>query len=202
MYAELETDFRTCVKEGEVTAANALVKLLRLQQLTSGRVTVDDDEKSTMVKVDDAKEVALGDLLVDLPEDEPVVVFGRFKSDLASVHAAAKKVGRASLELSGSRKELSEWQRGDAPILAVQIQSGGTGIDLTRAAYCIYLSVGHSLGDYEQSLARVHRPGQNRTVFYYHIVAGDTIDLKVYSALRNRKNIVEAVLDDISNPNK
>ena len=199
-YKDMDTAFCASVRGGEITAANALVKLLRLQQLTSGRVTVESDEDSTLVKIDDAKEKALAELLTDLPADEPVVVFGRFKADLASVHAAAKTTDRASLELSGSKRELGEWQRGDAPVLAVQIQSGGTGIDLTRAAYCVYLSTGFSLGDYEQSLARVHRPGQDRTVFYYHIVARDTVDERVYAALRNRKQVVEAVLDGIHSP--
>ncbi len=86
-------------------------------------------------------------------------------------------------------------------MLAVQIQAGGTGIDLTRACYCVYMSVGFSLGDYEQSLARVHRPGQDRTVWYYHIVGRDTVDEMVYHALRARKNLVEGVLDGIRNPN-
>jgi SNF2 family DNA or RNA helicase len=198
MYAEMERDFCTWVREGqEVTAANSLVKLLRLAQLTSGRVTVETDTDHELVKVHDAKEKALADLLTDLPMDEPVVAFGRFRADLASVHAAAKATGRGSLELSGSKRQLQEWQRGDAPILAVQIQSGGTGIDLTRAAYCVYLSAGYSLGDYEQSLARVHRPGQNRPVAYYHIVAKGTVDEKVYAALRDRKQVVEAILDGI-----
>jgi len=201
LYADMERDFCAQVKDGEITAANALVKLLRLQQLTSGRVTVESDALvSPLVQVDDAKEKALAELLTDLPHDEPVVVFGRFKADLASVHGAAKSTGRASLELSGSRRELKAWQGGDAPVLACQIQAGSTGIDLTRAAYCVYLSTGFSLGDYEQSLARVHRPGQSRGVAYYHIVARGTVDEKVYDALRSRKNIVEAVLADIQNP--
>jgi SNF2 family DNA or RNA helicase len=119
---------------------------------------------------------------------------------LDSVHRAAKKVQRSSLELSGRRKDLEAWQGGGAPILAVQIQAGGVGIDLTRAAYCCYLSTGFSLGDYEQSLARCHRPGQHRTTYYYHFVARDTIDQTVYRALRNRKNVVEAVLDGIYRP--
>ena len=201
MYAEMESDFCTSVREGEVTAANALVKLLRLQQMTSGRVTVETDTDSSLVKVDDAKEKALVDLLTDLPADEPVVIFGRFRADIASAHAAAKAVGRASLELSGQRRELKEWQQGVAPVLAVQIQSGGTGIDLTRAAIVCFLSTGFSLGDYEQALARNHRPGQTRNVSYYHFVARDTVDEQVYGALRARKQVVEAVLDGIHNPN-
>lgn len=84
----------------------------------------------------------------------------------------------------------------DCDILAVQIQAGGVGIDLTRASYSIYYSVGFSLGDYEQSLARVHRPGQTRNVVYIHLVAEQTIDEKVYRALSEKKNVVEAVIEE------
>jgi SNF2 family DNA or RNA helicase len=198
IYAELDREFQAWVGEGEVTAANAMVKLLRLQQVTSGRVQVDHGTHESLDEVDDSKLKALTDLFEDLPRDEPVVVFGRFKSDLQTVHEAAKLTARDSLELSGSVRQLEQWQAGEAPVLAVQIQSGGTGVDLTRAAYCVYLSTGFSLGDYEQSLARVHRPGQDRTVFYYHIVAKDTVDEKVYAALRARKKVVEAILDEVS----
>ena len=198
---DLHRDFVAQVEDGEITAANALVRLLRLQQLTSGWVTVETPDGPQLTQVDQSKEDALVDLLESLPKDEPVVVFGRFSSDLLSVHSAAARTGRRSLELSGSRNQLDEWKRAHAPILAVQIQSGGTGIDLTRAAYSVYLSTGFSLGDYEQSLARVHRPGQSRPVTYYHLVMDDedSIDVKVHEALRRRKNVVEEVLDGITN---
>jgi len=55
--------------------------------------------------------------------------------------------------------------------------------------------VGFSLGDYEQSLARVHRPGQDRTTFYTHIITTGTVDEKVHAALEKKKKIVEAILD-------
>ena len=198
IYDSLDKDFAAAVVDGTVTPANALVKLLRLQQTTSGLLPV--EKASGFVEenvVSTAKQDALKDLLDDLDPKEPVVVFGRFRGDLFNAHQAAQRSGRKSLELSGKRRELAEWQAGKAPVLAVQIQSGGTGIDLTRAAYCVYLGTGFSLGDYEQSLARVHRPGQQRSVAYYHFVARDTIDERVYDALRNRKQVVEAVLQGI-----
>ena len=83
---------------------------------------------------------------------------------------------------------------GEATVLAVQIQSGGEGIDLTRAAYCAYYSIGHSLGDYDQSLARIHRPGQTRPVVYYHLTASATVDVAVYDALDKKRNVIDAVL--------
>ena len=197
IYSDLSRTLRAQVECGEVTAANALVRLLRLQQLTSGVATIDGDPP-VVVRVDESKQGGLSELIDFLEPDEPLVVFGKFIADLESVHAAAAKAERGSLELSGRRKELEEWQAGKAPILAVQIQAGGVGVDLTRASYCVYLSTGFSLGDYEQSLARVHRPGQDRTVFYYHLVAANTVDVQVFHALRARKDAVEAVLADLA----
>ena len=197
IYKDLSENLRADVQAGEVTAANGLVRLLRLQQLTSGVATIDGDPP-VVVRVDEGKRKAFAELLEALPASEPVVAFGRFTADLDAVRLAAEDVGRESLELSGRKRELEDWQNGKAPILAVQIQAGGSGIDLTRAAYCVYLSTGFSLGDYEQSLARVHRPGQDRTVFYYHLIAKDTVDVQVFHALRARKDAVEAVLADLA----
>ena len=42
IYKDLEEDFVARVKDGTVTAANAMVKLLRLQQMTGGCVPTDD----------------------------------------------------------------------------------------------------------------------------------------------------------------
>jgi len=93
--------------------------------------------------------------------------------------------------------ELKRWQAGDAPVLAVQIDSGGVGIDLTRARYAIYYSLGFSLGSYEQSLARIHRPGQTRPVEYIHLLARGTVDEKVMAALRTRADVVNSVLQQM-----
>ena len=78
------------------------------------------------------------------------------------IHEACAGLGIHSLELSGRRDELKRWQDGGAQVLAVQISAGGIGVDLTRARYSIYYSLSFSLGEYDQALSRVHRPGQTR----------------------------------------
>lgn len=190
VYEGLEADFYAEVEEGTVTAANVMVKALRLQQATSGYAKLQED--GAEVEVDDAKKRLLGDILEDL--NEPVVVFCRFRHDLEAVHQVADAVDQRSLELSGRTNELEGWQNGYAPILAVQIQAGGVGIDLTRARVAIYYSLGLSLGDHLQSMARVHRPGQTRNVVYYYLLAENTIDVKIARALQARKDVIEAIL--------
>ena len=192
VYAELASELIAGVRSGIVTASNALVKLLRLQQVASGYVR-DDEGHDT--ELGTSKRALLADVLEDLPRREPVVVFCRFHHDLDTVRTVATEHGRSCAELSGRVNELAAWQRGDADVLAVQIQAGGVGIDLTRARYCVMFSVGYSLGEYEQALARVHRPGQTRPVVYVHLLAAHTVDDDVYAALDAKRDAVEAVLE-------
>jgi SNF2 family DNA or RNA helicase len=197
VYQEMEKDFTTTLaayKDGDatVTASNVLVKLIRLQQITSGHIKDDGGE---IVHVDDGKRRLLADVLEDLDPSEPVVVFCRFKADLAAVEAIA---GDRYRELSGNRRDLTAWQNGDGVVLGVQLAAGGVGIDLTRASVCVYYSVSYSLGEYEQSLARVHRPGQQRPVLYVHLVANDSIDGKIYKALHEKRDVVESLLDSMT----
>jgi SNF2 family DNA or RNA helicase len=191
IYLDLESDLYAELETGEVTAANALVKLLRLQQLTSGHIKDDDGNVS---EVDNAKEALLSDLLSDLGK-EPVVVFTRFVHDLNVVKALASRLKLHYAELSGRKNELQYWKDGFADVIGIQIQAGGVGIDLTRSRYAVYFSVGFSLADYLQSVARLHRPGQEHKVTCYHLVASGTVDEHVYDALSKRREIVESVLD-------
>lgn len=197
IYAELENEMAADVDAGIITASNALTKLLRLQQVTSGYGTVDGGVPETLSGLPE-KVVVLEERIEDLPKSEPIVVFCRFKHDLREVEAMSRRLGRSYSEVSGERKDLERWQNGDTEIIGVQVQSGGSGIDLTRAAYCFYYSLGFSLGDYEQSLARLLRPGQTRMVRYYHLCCEKTVDERVQKALRERKNVVESVLEKLS----
>jgi SNF2 family DNA or RNA helicase len=196
-YRTLERDMTAEIEAGTVTVSNALTKLLRLQQATGGYART-DEAGTVLIDGTPSKVAVLEDRLADLSDVEPVVVFCKFRSDLNEVGAMARRLGRTYAELSGEENQLAEWQAGNATIIGVQIQSGGAGIDLSRSAYCFYYSLGFSLGDYEQSLARLRRPGQTRCVRYYHLVTQGTVDEQVYAALSERRNVVDAVLQQLS----
>ena len=196
VYGDLKNELVAEVDSGIVTVANALAKLLRLQQITSGFVGFTDDLTGEKVcqKLGDEKADALLDLLEDI--DKPVVVFCRFRHDLDAVREVAQKLERRYGELSGRQRDLTD--HAEMPegidIYGVQIQSGGVGIDLTRAHYAVYFSLSYNLGDYLQSRARLHRPGQTECVRFYHLVAERTVDQLIYKALEARQEVVESVL--------
>ena len=191
IYDELHAEFQSEVQEGVITnAANALSRLLRLQQITSGFAATDQGE----IQVDDAKEKALEEMLDGIGRREPAVVFARFRPDLNLIHRVAERLGRQSYEISGAAKQLTEWKE-EGGVLAVQIQAGGLGLDLTEARYCIYYSMGFSLGDYQQSMARLHRPGQERKVEYVHLIAAGTVDTDIMRALDKKERVILHILE-------
>lgn len=197
VYRELRDEFMAELEAGVITIQNAAVKALRLQQVTSGYVSGGDEAAPIREELHTEKTAALIELLSDLPPEEPVIVFCRFRRDLDEVHRAAQQTDRVSAELSGRINHLASWQDGGrCTVLATQIQAGSEGIDLTRAAYAVYYSLGYSLGQYEQSLARLHRPGQKRRTHYFHLVARATIDEQVYKALERRKDVLTYLLEN------
>ena len=195
-YTQLETNFITWlgVQGEQLTISNALEKLLRLQQLTGG--TLKDDQHKEH-HVDSSKENLLADWLEDLAEGEPVVLFARFLADLDAMARACKKAGRTHVEVSGrSPNGIGLWQGGTADILLAQISTAGEGQDFTRARYAGYYSMGFSLKDYEQSRARIRRPGQTRPVVYYHFLARNTVDEIVLRAVLARQDLIQNVLKE------
>jgi SNF2 family DNA or RNA helicase len=200
VYKDLQKHLIADLESGVVTAANAMVNILRLAQVTNGFAV--DAQTGVQHQLADPPEKTklLADVIEDLERREPIVVFCRFHHDLDQVMAVCVQQGRRYGELSGrDRGGLTDrsTMRDDIDVLAVQVQAGGVGIDLTRARYGIYFSLGFALADYLQSRKRLHRPGQSRHVTYIHLLANDTVDVAIYQALHRRRDIVNTVLSHL-----
>jgi len=200
VYRKLEAHFWADVGAGTVTLGNALGRLVRLQQVTSGYLPLDleprDHGKTRLETVDTGKAEALTDLLDDVPPSEPVVVFCRFHHDLDRVQQIAEQRGLRYGEVSGRRTDLTAdaTMPEGVDLMAVQVQSGGVGIDLTRAKIGVFFSVGFSLGDLQQCKARLHRSNQERHVTLIHLVAEGTVDEIIREALENNLQIIETIM--------
>jgi SNF2 family DNA or RNA helicase len=183
-YNKFQEKFVAYLHGKAMSAPNLLVKLLRLQGLTSGVVKLDNGKVST---IHTAKADALKTILEGI--DEPVVVFGRFRHDLLECERICRCLKRSYSELSGARKEVDQW----TDVLGVQIQTGGAGIDLTKSNLAIFLSTGYSEMDYEQATARLYRPPQDRPVRIINIHCAKTIDEEIARALQNKKNVIDSL---------
>lgn len=194
-YDQMQNRLIVEIKSGEVKASNGLVKLLRLQQITSGFLSHED----VCETIDTSKYDELLNIFEDIGKRESIVVFAQFRADLIAIKQATEKSLRQYFELSGSVNELGSWKDADVgAILGTQIQAGSLGVDMTRARYAVYYSTGLNRGNYEQSLARLHRPGQKHNVTYLHIAAKGTVDYAIYGAFKAGARIVETVLEGLA----
>jgi SNF2 family DNA or RNA helicase len=199
-YKELVKEGCLELKSGTLETGNILTVITRLQQLTSGYLPLEDEDgNKTIQLIDTSRQDAFKELLEDIPEDEPVVVFAKYRKDINNIRNIVRDIGRKSSELSGRRDTLDRWQAGKTQVLVVQIASGAEGNDFTRAKYCIYYTLSQSLSKYKQSRKRIHRPGQTRPVVYYTLVAkmkkGKTIDEQIVESLQKNENIVSKIME-------
>ena len=194
-----------------MTAANALSKLLRLQQIAAGFAVLDQQSQpdstwddspirnTCLEEISTAKRNLLGEVLEEIGPDERVVVFCRFHHDLNTIRDICDFLERPYLEISGRRNQYADWKNMDGyPVVGVQLQAGSLGIDLTEARYAIFYTLGFSLGDYQQSVARLYRPGQEQPVVVCRLLADRTVDRKILKALDKRRDVIRAILDDIN----
>jgi len=203
VYKEMDKELLVEIKEKKaqgntiksiMSASNTLVKLLRLAQLAGGYVK---DNEGKEVILDNNKIKATTEIIEDLDKKEPVVIFCRFTNEIKRLKDAIQKTGRTVSELSGQKNELMKWKNGETDVLLAQIQAGSEGIDLTRSCYCIFFSIGYSLGIYDQACAREDRPGQKYKVTFIHVITKNTVDEKIKKAIDKKQDIVECVLEEV-----
>lgn len=196
-YKELEKEYVTYIQDESVTVDNALVKGLRLQQITGGYVQLDNGQK-TPISAAKARETER--LLVEeIDPDQPVVIFYKFNTDLDMIVSAVRASGRSYGFLNGKSHQLQEWQSAKFNTLIVQVQAGSMGVDLTRAHYAIIYSLGWSLGDYDQLQGRLERTTQKYPVVYFHVVADRTIDRMLYKSLDSKGEAVKMIIQELKN---
>lgn len=185
------------VEDGVVTTDNALVHLLRLAQLASGSLPLDNGGNL----VHSEREQLLADLLSDVPATDRVVAFCRFHHELDAVRRVAEANGRTYAELSGRGSDALD-RNGclaeGVDLAGVQIQSGKEGVDLSRANGMVFYGHTYSLGDYDQCIAREDRPGQDKVVWVVHLLAEASVDQRVYTALTQRREVVADVLHQLT----
>ncbi len=193
LYSELERDFFTKIDGHALSIDNVLVQSLRLQQATSGWLVADD---GTTKQISSAKVDELIDL-ADSIGNLPFVVFATFTREIAAIRHALHNAGISNLEVSGQADDYYRWKAGKSQAIVVQLQAGAEGIDLTRARYGIYTSIGFNGGNYVQSLARLRRKGADldHLITYYYLIMRDTIDEDVYDSNGDKIEFANKIME-------
>lgn len=196
VYDDFKRNMVAQMESGVMVADNALVKALRLQEITSGFVRPEDC--GAVHELHQLRMKALKKVIDSVPDDRPVVVFYQFEPERDQIRRVAAQCDREFLSICGSTKDgLTDKGKlaGDSnEVVAVQIQAGSEGIDLTRSNHLVFYRKGWRYASYAQAVKRIHRPGQEHCPFVFHIECEDTLDQLIRSSLSSRKDLSAKLL--------
>ena len=140
-----------------------------------------------------------------LAEDEAIVVYSHYLEPLEKLHELVE----GSAMLVGAtppkrRQELARsfGQEGGSQVLLAQMEAGGIGLNFTAARYVLFVHFGWTPAVHAQAMDRVHRIGQDRTVFVEFFVTPNTIDERIARILMRKEadqNLVLAEGTDLHN---
>ena len=201
MYSDLKKIALGICEEGTVTPTTILTQLLRLQQVCSGHVKLDDGTIKTFTS---AKIKELEAVVEEI--DGKAIIWANFTHDIESiVELLTKMYGEDSVvsyygATSTDQRDyaMSSFQNPDSQVrfFVGQPRTGGYGLTLTQASTVIYYSNSYDLEVRLQSEDRAHRIGQVNKVSYIDIIAEKTVDEKVLQALRSKIDIASVVLQE------
>ncbi|AWT60226.1 MAG: RNA polymerase-associated protein RapA [Candidatus Moanabacter tarae] len=134
-----------------------------------------------------------------------IVIFSQFVSLLKRVRKGLRqRVPHVNVfELTGRTVDrevpVREFQNIEGPsVILVSLRAGGTGVTLHSAEYVFLLDPWWNPAVEEQAIDRVHRIGQDKTVFVYRMVTQGTIEERVQRLKEYKKEIFEDVLGSLS----
>lgn len=214
VYEDIKEQLLAELEGGTISTSMALTQLLRLQQITSGHVGMDD---GTLKRFDpNPRMKVMKEVVLDIPHRH--IIFNRFTEDVDLNMELAGKVGLRAGRYDGrdgakERNEVVERFQ-DLPredpraydVIVANTDALAEGRTLTEAKTVVYYSNGWSAIKRQQSEDRAHRIGQTGAplegvegghgVLYIDMMCPGTPDEKIVKAYRKKQSISEKVLGD------
>jgi SNF2 family DNA or RNA helicase len=198
-YEDMKKEFLAFCKDGVSVAQLAITKALRMQQILSGFLKLDDGTIHRFNVNPRAK--ALEETLEDIAYQHKVIVWSIFHEDHEVVRKVCKELKLPYAELTGEIKDKQEqidrFQSDEnCRVMIASQAAGGTGVNLTAANYMVYYSRGYSLEHDMQSEARAYRGGseKHKSITRIDLIAEGTIDTAVLKALQGKKDLSTDIL--------
>jgi transcription termination factor 2 len=149
-------------------------------------------------------------MMADFPKDDGTVIFCSFRTEIELFKADLKKEANVfvyyggmtederSANINGAKASL---EAGERTVMLVQINSGGTGLNLQFMNRVIFMSPWWTAALMDQAVGRVVRFGQEKKTFVYHVHLkqedADTIiniDRFMYKKTEEKRVLCQTVL--------
>lgn len=210
--ADEQRDIYNKIKKAQmegITLKNVLSKMLRLQQVVGGFYSMDPKTKVNLITgkirkekgdevhfLDGKKNPKIIEIhsMLDDHDGSPTIIWARFLKEIDDLYKAMQERGKVVKIIGGIPPEeririRDDFQDGKYDYLVGNAVSGGLGLTLTRSHNMIYYSNTDHGEDRLQSEDRIHRHGQEEQCVYTDIIARKTVDLPLYNAMLQKKDL-------------
>jgi SNF2 family DNA or RNA helicase len=214
IYNQVRDELLAEFEEGEMTTTLAIVKMIRLQQITGGFWKLDetrdiqaiDGKFPKLEAIMESIEGSNGKVAIwthfthenELITDSIKSAYGE-KSVVQYYGHINNKMKQIAVDRFQNIVRIGNKQHDEdtgCRFFVGEPHSGGIGIELTNAEDVYYYSNSFNLEDRLQSEDRHHRSGTNHTVTYNDVEVIDTIDKIIISSLRSKKEIAHVIMGD------
>ncbi len=182
-------------KQVAVEASNAAVLSAKLRQMASG--TLYTDEQHNYAVIHKHKLEQLYHIITNT--NSPILIAYHFKSDEIEIKKYLESQNITVTKFDGSPEMIHAWNRGEIPVLLLQPQSCGHGLNLQEGGHTIvWYTVPVSLELYIQLNGRLYRQGQKYPVMIHHLITQNTIDTRLLKNLENKDRSEKALIDAVA----
>ncbi|TFK70420.1 hypothetical protein BDN72DRAFT_838861 [Pluteus cervinus] len=182
------------LKEGE------LVEVMRAQPTAEGKppgVVLRRNDFRSSTKLE-----ALTKDLRKLRDQDPcfrAVVFSQFTSFLDLIQIVLEREGfdqyrfDGTMDLKKRNAAVSEFKSASRSpkIMIVSLKAGGVGLNLTNANHVFMMDCWWNAATEHQAIDRVHRIGQEKTVYVKHYLVNDTIEGRIVRIQQRKTAIIK-----------
>lgn len=204
-YNDIRDEALATLSSGQVVAAPLVItQLLRLRQALCNIAPIGEGA-SAPIDMHNPRIEAVLEILEDVG-GQKVIIWANFVRSIELLRDSIRNeygydaVGCIYGDVpSKVRQDLVDsFQDPESPLrfLVMQTRTGGYGLTLTAATLMIYHDNDWSLEVRRQSEDRAHRIGQKHNVTYIDLVAPDTIEEKIHSALLLKQELADRVTGD------
>lgn len=206
-YDDMRRDLLAVIEDDTISAANKVVSILRLRQICAGWLP---NEDGVPLQVGTTRRDLAVSLIEDLLASEKrLVVFAWSKHEVDELYRVLLENppwGASVLRIAGDTTTTVREQGLHAfsnetverAVLVAQADTVASGTNaLVSASHALYLSLTQQGANWTQSLARLHRPGQKKTVVAHVLGAAGTIDITMLDSLQGRADAQSALMDHV-----
>ncbi len=202
-YEKMKKDLAYEFPTAKIIAQNTAVVSNKLRQLASGFIyetTKTPNPNSPGKFITTQKTIWVSDhkfnLLAEIVEENqnaPTIIVYNFQEELAELlrrYPSAETIDRLNI--------VPRWNKGEVPMLLIHPKSAGHGLNLQfGGSKMIFVSQPWSQEEYEQTIGRLHRSGQEHAVYVYLLQTRNSIDMRVLASLGDKKELSNLALQEL-----